>query len=219
MGPSIRVDLISRVGGGLLTGLLATVRSELVHGHEIEETIVRPGIPAIYVLWHGRLLPCAYHYRHLGLGTVISRNRDGDYISGMIQRWGFHVIRGSSSRGAVGAQLAIVRALEEGRSVALTPDGPRGPRQKMKLGPLRAAQKAAVPLVPVAGAAAAGWYFGRWDRFLVPKPFTRAAVGLGEPLYLPRTASPDDLARSAILLENRLNALTRAVDEAINPAG
>ncbi len=208
--------LASMLGGPVISSLMGTTRGELIAGGEFEEEYVAARVPAIYVLWHGRLLPCSYYYRDRHLGTLISRNRDGDYITGMIERWGFRVIRGSSSRGAAGAQLAIVRALGEGQSLAITPDGPRGPRQKMKVGPLRAAQKAGVPILPVSAGATSGWYFGRWDRFLVPKPFAWTPVALGAPLHLHPGMKSDDLAHEALLLEDRLNQLTELVDEAAN---
>jgi lysophospholipid acyltransferase (LPLAT)-like uncharacterized protein len=206
--------LVATLGGPVISSLMRTTRGELIAGTEYDESILSAGVPAIYVLWHGRLLPCSYYYRDRGLGTVISRNRDGDYITRLIERWGYHVIRGSSSRGASAAQLAIVRALSEGHSVAITPDGPRGPRQRMKLGPLRAAQKAGVPIVPVSAGATAAWYFGRWDRFLVPRPFAWTPVALGVPLYLNPDLAGDDLEDQALVLEERLNQLTELVDEA-----
>src|SRR5690606_15378423 len=118
-------------------------------GEETEARYIRRFAPAVYVLWHGRLLSCAYYYRKWRLGTLITRNRDGDYIAGMIARWGYTVLRGSSSRGGTTALRSIVRMLKAGQGVAVTPDGPRGPRQRMKLGPLQAAQMARVPIIPV----------------------------------------------------------------------
>jgi lysophospholipid acyltransferase (LPLAT)-like uncharacterized protein len=206
--------LAARAGGALVTGIMRSVEPELILGAETEREFVRAQKPAIYVLWHGRLLPCAWNYRHLGLRTLISRNRDGDHITGMIQRWGFGVIRGSSSRGATGAQMGIVRALREGASVALTPDGPRGPRQKMKLGPIRAAMATGVPIIPVSAGAAAGWYFGRWDRFLVPRPFTWVPVALGRPIWTGEPSSEEDVEEVAARVEMALNNLTEIVDDA-----
>src|SRR5690606_8758609 len=132
-----------------------------------------PGKPAIYLLWHGRLLPCSYYHRHHGLATLISRHRDGDYIAGVVQRWGFRTIRGSSSRGGAAALLQMERLLRDGVSLAITPDGPRGPRQKMKPGPLYAAQRAGVPVIPVTAGCSRAWWFEGWDRFMVPQPFAR----------------------------------------------
>lgn len=210
----IQGSLVSGVGGALVTGIMRSTRATLIHGEVTDQRFVRRGVPAIYVLWHGRLLPCAWYYRNLGLGTLISRNRDGNLVTGMIERWGYRVIRGSSSRGAVGAQLAIVRALRAGTSVALTPDGPRGPRQKMKLGPIRVASKTGVPLIPVSAGARSARVFGRWDRFVVPRPFTWLPVALGEPVWVHETASEDEMTEAALALERELDRLTALVDDA-----
>lgn len=217
-GREVKGFLIGRVGGALLTSLMESVRSELVAGREVEAEIMFARRPAIYVIWHGRLLPGAFHYRKQRLATLISRNRDGDYIADMIERWGYRVIRGSSSRGGAAALRQIVQALEAGTSVALTPDGPRGPRQRMKLGPLQAARLAGVPIVTATAGAVRAAYFGRWDRFLVPAPFTWIPVALGEPLYVPPDTSDEALEAYRIELEERLNALTDLVDRAARDA-
>jgi lysophospholipid acyltransferase (LPLAT)-like uncharacterized protein len=208
-----RTAAIAVLGGALVTGILRSSRWDLVAGREWEAGIVEAGVPAIYVLWHGRLLPCAYHYRRFGFATVITRHRDGDYITRMIQNWGYQVIRGSSSEGGMAALRAIIRVLRAGNSVAVTPDGPRGPRQKMKLGPLQAAQIAGVPIVPVSAGAVSAWFFGKWDRFLVPKPLTWIPVAIGEPVRISGRAGEEDLNRTAAVLEERLNQLTNLVDE------
>jgi lysophospholipid acyltransferase (LPLAT)-like uncharacterized protein len=214
----LKGTLVPRVGGRLVTTLLRTARFELIAGQRIERDIVEAGVPAIYVLWHGRLLPCAYNWRGHGFGTLISQNRDGERITPMVEAWGYRVIRGSTSRGGTSALLSIVRALEGGVSVAITPDGPRGPREKMKLGPIRAAAKTGVPIVPVAAGAVRAWYLGRWDRFLVPQPFTWIPVGLGEPHYVGGGATAGELAASAARVEAELARLTQAVDEAAGAA-
>ena len=205
---------ITRGGGALLSGLLGSGRTELISGHDFERDFINAREPAIYVLWHGRLLPCSYRYGYAGMGTLISRNRDGDYITRVIEQWGYTVVRGSSSRGGVAALREIVRMLRAGRSVALTPDGPRGPREKMKPGPILAAQLAGVPIIPVSGGASRGRFFGRWDRFLVPAPFAWMPVALGEPYRVARKSGEAELAAAAVTLEERLNRLTLLVDEA-----
>ncbi len=210
----LKTVLIGGIGGAVLSMLMRSTRSALITGQEVEQEVVERRLPAVYVLWHGRLLSSAYRYRKYGMATLISRNRDGDYISGAIERWGFSVDRGSSSRGGAPALRSIVRRLKSGQSVALTPDGPRGPRQTMKLGPLLAAQLADVPIIPVSAGASRGRYFGGWDRFLVPAPFAWTPVALGEPVRVPADASPDELDRIAASIELSLNALTDLVDEA-----
>ena len=210
----IKTTVISRGGGALITNLLRSGRQELIHGEEWERDILLARGPAVFILWHGRLLPCSFRYRGHGLATLITRNRDGDYITGMIESWGYHVIRGSSSRGGSEALRQIVRLLRQGMSVALTPDGPRGPRQKMKLGPIQAARLANVPIVPVSASAVSAWYFGSWDRFLVPKPFTRIPVAFGPPITVSPDTPVDQLEAVALRAEESLNEITRMVDEA-----
>ncbi|MQA88815.1 MAG: DUF374 domain-containing protein [Gemmatimonas sp.] len=210
----LKVALIAGMGGAAMTGLLRTVRTELIRGADVESAYMPPGKPAIYVLWHGRLLPCAFHFRAHKLATLISRNRDGDYVTRMIERWGYKVIRGSSSRGGAAALKTITQVLEAGTPVALTPDGPRGPMQRMKEGPLHAARLTGAPLVPAAAGAVHAAYFGRWDRFLVPTPFTWAPVALDQPIHIPRDADGEELERYRKLVEERINAVTQAVDEA-----
>lgn len=211
-GPGLRVRAGAAVGGAVLTAWLGTTKSELIAGGAVESEFLRGGKPAIYVLWHGRLLPCAFTYRRHRLVTLISRNRDGDFIAPMVRRWGYEVVRGSSSRGGSAAMREIVRQLEAGRSVALTPDGPRGPRQKMKLGPLRAAMKAGVPVIPVSGGATRGAFFGGWDRFLVPAPFALCPIAFGDPMWIATGAGEKEVETTARAIEATLNRLTEQVD-------
>ena len=207
----LKTRLISRVGGDLLTALMRTTRFER-SGTEHYDAWIGSGRTAIYVLWHGRLLPCSWCHRHQGLATLISRHRDGDHISGVVERWGFHAVRGSSSRGGAAALRQMVRLLRSGVPLAVTPDGPRGPRQKMKTGPLFAAQRAGVPLIPVTAGTDSAWWFEGWDRFLVPRPFAHIRLAYGEPLFVPEAADEVEVERLAGELEVRLNVLTERVE-------
>jgi lysophospholipid acyltransferase (LPLAT)-like uncharacterized protein len=206
--------LIQGLGGALLNGLLRSCSYEVVRGREVAEQWIRGRRAAVYVLWHGRLLPCSYACRHMGIATVVSQNRDGDHITAVVERWGYEVIRGSSSRGGTGALAGIVRTLRRGVPVAITPDGPRGPRQKMKEGPIRAARLAGVPVIAVTAGASSAWYFGRWDRFLVPRPFARIVLGCSDPIFLGEAVSKEEEEQQLRDIERLLNALTEEVDGA-----
>lgn len=207
-----RTRLISGLGGGALTALLKTVRWK-ISGREHYDAWWGARRPVIFVLWHGRLLPCSFYHRGEELATLISQHRDGDYISGVVESWwGFHAIRGSSTRGGSAALRAIVRTLKRGTAVAITPDGPQGPRQKMKSGPLLAAQMAGVPIIPVSAGGGPAWWVGGWDRFLVPRPFSRIHLLYGEPMFVPRDLDAAGLDRLSARLEERLNELTKIVD-------
>ena len=211
-GADLKTRLIAGAGGGLLSALLDTCRVEQ-QGTENFERFHQEGRAVVFVLWHGRLLPCTYWNRHQRLVTLVSQHRDGEYIARIVERWGYTAVRGSSSRRAAGALRELVRHVRAGRSLAVTPDGPRGPRQVMKAGALLAAQLAGAPVIPAAGGASRAWWFGSWDRFLVPKPFARVRLAYGEPVWIPRDADEAALERISRDVEARLNALTAHVDD------
>lgn len=205
-------------GGRMITALLGTVTFHV----EDEENFLRfhrEGRPVVFVLWHGHLLPLSYHHRHQRIATLVSRSGDGEIIARIVERWGYTTVRGSSSRGGSAAIRPLARHLRAGRSVAITPDGPRGPRQKMKPGALRIAQLGGAPIVPIAGSASRCWWAaGGWDRFMIPKPFARVRVAYGEPCIVPPRADDAELTRIAGQLEDTLNALTRRIEEVDGPA-
>ena len=198
--------LAGLLGRGVLDALMRTIRVDIV--------APEPAVagPVIYTLWHGRLLPLTYLHRNQDIHTLISRSADGEYIARIVEGWGYSAARGSSSRGGPAALRDMVKAARAGRSLAVTPDGPRGPRQKLKPGVLTAAQLAGIPLVPMSGSSTAAWWIEGWDRFLVPKPFSRLYVRYGQPVHVPRNASEDQLAQIEREVEEALNRLTEQAD-------
>lgn len=197
-----------------LNPLFSTLRFE-VQGAEHHEALVRAGQPFIYALWHGRLLPLCYYHRNRGIVALISASKDGDYLADFLSSWGFNPVRGSSSRGGREALRQLVRLARAGNSLAITPDGPRGPMQKLKPGVLVTAQLAGVPILPLSGATDRGWWPGKWDRFLVPKPFARIKVRYEAPMRVPRDASESDLQHYADELEKQLNRMTAELDASL----
>ncbi|MGQ0812989.1 MAG: lysophospholipid acyltransferase family protein [Gemmatimonadota bacterium] len=194
------------LGRRVLDALLATVRFRVVTPEPQVDG------PVIYTLWHGRLLPLTYLHRQQGITTMISRSADGEYIARIVERWGYRTARGSSSRGGGTALRELVKAARAGHSLALTPDGPRGPRQKLKRGVLTAAQLSGLPLVPMTGSANRAWWLEGWDRFLIPKPFATMYVRYGQPIQVPRNAGEDQLTALEQSVEATLNELTGQVD-------
>jgi lysophospholipid acyltransferase (LPLAT)-like uncharacterized protein len=206
-------DLTAALGGTALDALMRTT-SVSTEGEENFRQFWREKRPVVFTLWHGRLLPCTYHHRHQDVVTLVSHHRDGEYITRLVQKWGYTAVRGSSSRGGLDALRELVRHLRNGRSLAITPDGPRGPREKLKPGPLLAAQLTGAPIIPVASGASRASYFGGWDRFLIPHPFARLRIAYGEPVYVPRRADEAELQAVADEVEVRLGVLMRRVDQA-----
>lgn len=213
MKREIQYALGGALGYATLTGLLSTIRYRRT-GHEHRAQFMAAGQPIVYVLWHGRLLPLAHYHRGEGMGTLISRSGDGEYIARVVRRWGYVPVRGSSSRGGRESLLQLVAQVKEGRSVAITPDGPRGPKQKMKTGSLVIAQRTGAPVIPVAAAADRAWWFESWDRFLVPKPFARVDITYGEPIWVPSDAEADEIDAIARRVEGELDRLTEQLDAA-----
>lgn len=144
--------------------------------------------PALYLFLHGDLLIASHIHRDRGYAILISTHRDGEIIAQTVERLGYHTVRGSSTRGGTRAVLEILRACKD-RCVAVTPDGPRGPRGKVEPGLIQLAAKAGWKIYPMALAASPAWRMRSWDRFAIPLPFARVLCRLGEPLSLP--ADPD----------------------------
>lgn len=208
----LRFALAGMVGGTLLDALLATTRIETIND-EAYRTHHRAGRPVLFALWHGRLLPPTYLHRQQGIVTLASRSADGEYITRVLHRWGFHVVRGSSSRGGDTALRDLIRLVRAGRSIAITSDGPRGPRERLKPGVLHMAQLSGAPLVPVGSAASSAWWFESWDRFLIPRPFARLRVAYGDAVFIPRNTDSEGLAAAARRIEETIADLTRVAEE------
>jgi hypothetical protein len=195
---------VARIAPPALRLLGATWRFDATLPEGADDVLERRRAVVI-VLWHEELLPILWHHRGLGISAVVSVARDGQYLADAAGRLGYDLIRGSSRRGATQALLGALRALEERRSVAFTPDGPIGPRRVAKAGAAAAAQRAGVPMVPIRAEVSRAWRFRSWDRFVLPKPFARIRIRYGEPI----TVGEGDagLERGVRELQEALNLL------------
>jgi lysophospholipid acyltransferase (LPLAT)-like uncharacterized protein len=164
-----------------LVRLLAVTWRYRVHGWEHVTAARASGRPLVYILWHSRILPLLYHRRGEGVALLISRHRDGTYVAKVSERWGYRVVRGSSKRGGEVGLLGLVRHLRRGAAVAITPDGPRGPAERVKPGALAAAQHAGALVIAAGARASSAWWIESWDRFCLPKPFATVDVAYSPP--------------------------------------
>ncbi len=162
--------------------------------------------PVVYALWHGELLPLLWAHVGMPVSILISTHRDGELIARIAARLGFSTVRGSSSRSADRALIGLVRELKAGRTIALTPDGPRGPRHAFAPGALVAAHRGGAAIVPLRAQVSRAWVLGSWDRFVIPKPFATITVHCGAPEFVPG-ATPRDAAAAAPHFQARLDAL------------
>lgn len=194
--------------GTAYLGLVGRTTRYRVTGFDEANRLRREG-PVVWVFWHNRLLGPLVPYRDQGVGVVISRSSDGELISRIVERFGYVPIRGSSSRGGSAALRGVLRHLASGRDVALTPDGPRGPRYRVQPGAAAAAVRGGAPLVPVGAAFSRRWVAPSWDRFQVPLPFGRTEIVMGPPL---RFGRGDDLAAVCEEIRRALDRVTARAD-------
>ncbi|MFL5597970.1 MAG: lysophospholipid acyltransferase family protein [Gemmatimonadaceae bacterium] len=164
--------------------------------------------PFIFALWHGHLLPLLWYHREEGVAVLISEHRDGELVARAAKSLGFALIRGSTTRGAERALISLVRELQSGGEVAITPDGPRGPAGRFAPGALVAAQRSGAPIVPVASSADRAWRLKSWDQFMIPKPFARVTVCYGNPARV-NAATPRAAADEAPRFEALMNEVAR----------
>jgi lysophospholipid acyltransferase (LPLAT)-like uncharacterized protein len=216
MGGS-RYVLGGAAGAALLGGLLRTTRLTVINGESLAAAERSAGA-AVVALWHGDLLAPTYAYRNRDYATMASRSGDGEYIARMLHHWGYRVARGSSSRGGDAALRELTRLVRQGHTAALTADGPRGPRHRLKHGVLRLAQLTGAPVVPVASAADRAWRLKSWDRFTLPRPFSRVCVVFGAAVPIPRDSTPASIEADAARLEDMLAELGRAAEAAVRDA-
>ena len=149
----------------------------------IGSTMRPENTPCIISSWHARLLMTPLILGKWTGPLVISDHRDGELISAVFANFGMESSRGSSSKGGAKALLKIIREAKQGASPGITPDGPRGPAQQVKAGVAQVALKSGLPVLPVCYATDNHWRLSSWDSFYIPKPFSKAIVVVGEPIY------------------------------------
>ncbi|HET9065791.1 MAG TPA: DUF374 domain-containing protein [Gemmatimonadales bacterium] len=177
---SVPPAVVRGLGTPLVNALARSWRYQSVGESRWQEVLSRR-VPYIFLLWHEALVPLLWHHRHRQIAIIVSRGREGRYLSDYASGLGYRILAGSSSRGGPRALLGAVRALREGNPVAITPDGPRGPRRELKVGILQAAQRGGAWIVPLHASATSAWYLRSWDRLCIPRPGARITVGYGAP--------------------------------------
>ncbi len=175
--------------------------------------------PIITPFWHRCVFAAAYVFRDLQVRVMTSRSFDGEYIARIILKLGFGAVRGSSSRGAVGALLGMRREIEQGRTVAFTIDGPRGPCYIAKPGPVLLAKLTGSPIVPFYVALEDPWVLNTWDRFMIPKPFSRALIRVARNIHVPPDADEDEVTRLHQEMQAALDRVRKFAEENVRQAG
>ncbi|HHL39677.1 MAG TPA: DUF374 domain-containing protein [Deltaproteobacteria bacterium] len=191
--------------------LAATMRFEYVNLDEYRRRVAA-GENAIYAFWHGRLLMMPLPYEGRGMTILVSRHRDGELISRFSRYFGVEAARGSTTRGGASGAKAMLRAARAGRDLAITPDGPKGPRYRVQPGVVQLAAWTGLPIIPAAFGASRKVVFSSWDAFMVPLPFSTGVYICGDPIYVDRRCTPQELERKRTELEESMRAITERAD-------
>jgi len=208
-----------RLGAWLVFALVRAVALTLRYRWEDRSGFFAapPAGPAIYAVWHNRLALCLQAYfgyarkrnATAGLAALVSASRDGGFLAAILERFGVQAVRGSTSRRGPQALLELSSWAERGYDLAITPDGPRGPRYVVQQGVMSLAQLTGLPIIP-----ASYWLNWRiqtrsWDGFLIPLPFARCHMIIGRPVCVPRQATEAERRALRQELEAELRAISR----------
>lgn len=202
--------IIPRFYSLVLRFLARTIRKE-VFFPERPRNFWDQGQHVIAAFWHQRLLMMPF----LPWGKVsvlISQHRDGEFIARAVKFLGYDSVRGSTTRGGISALREMIRVFRKGSDIAVTPDGPQGPKHVVQIGVVELARLTGAPILPVTYSASWCKVFGSWDNFILPLPFSKVAYLWGEPLFVPRDAGKDKLEESRLLLQERMRQITEEAD-------
>lgn len=197
----------------LLIKLIGGSTSFEVKGWENWETASKDGRIPIYAFWHERVFLATYFWRQRRIVVMTSQSFDGEYIARFIQRFGYGTARGSSTRGAVGAVVEMVKLMRAGVPTAFTVDGPKGPRHVAKMGPMLLAKKTGHPVLPFTITPSRYWAANSWDRFQLPMPFSSALVQIAPPIFVPADADDRELEAKRDELQQALDCLSASGQE------
>ena len=187
-----------------LTGVTAKISW---FGKEITDELMEKSQPFIICAWHHDIYFSSWLLKDFELTALISSSKDGEYINQILSGFGFRAVRGSSTRGGIGAMKQLVRCLKDGNAVAITPDGPQGPIHKIQEGIVALAKMTGVPIIPWRYEASSCWKLNSWDSHKIPKPTTKIRSVFGQPLYVPKSASSSEFGKYCQQLEMLMNDL------------
>jgi len=176
-------------------------------GWENFERIATEKKVPIYAFWHERIFLSTYFFRNRNIIVITSQSFDGEYIARFIQRLGYGAVRGSSTRGGVGALAQMIRLMKQNLSMGFTLDGPKGPRHVAKTGAIMLAKKTGNPVMPFVIEAEEYWTLQSWDKLQIPKPFSRAKIFIGELVYVAPDADPEEIENERRELQKNLDEL------------
>lgn len=205
---------------GIIWLLTATYRFEKVIGSESADRFIESGEVCAPCYWHQHHIVCStvmrqWIRRGFKACFLVSGSVDGDVPEKIARGWGAEVIRGSANQSGALALRDMQSMFKNGYSVVTTADGPRGPKYEFKQGAILMARIAGVPIIPIGCAVDRAWYLDRWDNFMIPKPFARIAVAIGEPVPIPARAALDELETYRLDVQEAVMSLMQDSEDAL----
>ena len=213
----IVLSLIVAVGSAFIRLIGSTLRVAISYEEGAQKTLEER--PLVASFWHSCIIPATYICRGLGVRVMSSYSYDGEYMGRIIQKFGYIAVKGSSSRNPVKALLGLRRALQDGWTVAFTLDGPRGPRHKVKPGPVGLGRSSGLPLTTFHVGVDKAWVLNSWDHMVIPKPFSRVLIRFGKLIQVPEDAEDRDLARYNDELQATLDRVCEFAEANVGKTG
>jgi len=207
----LRWKIIGVLGKTFLWLWAKSSRIEVL-GEEEYKKLREEGKPVIFLVWHGRIFFAPYFFRRRGIMPLISPSQDGEIVAQIVARWGYRILRGSSSHSIIRAWNEMKRELLQGGELIIVPDGPRGPDRKLKPGCLKLAQETGAYLVPFTFSASRKKIFQTWDRFLLFYPFSKVVALIGQPLAIDSGLTEDELEKERQKVESLMVELDEKAD-------
>lgn len=207
----ILLFIVPRFYSLVLRFLALTIRKKVFFS-ERPQKFWDQGQHIIAAFWHQRLLMMPFLPHRGKVGMLISQHRDGEFIARAVELFGVDSIRGSTTRGGLSALRGMIRFFRMGGNIAITPDGPQGPKHIVQVGVVELARQTGAPILPVTYSASRCKIFGSWDNFILPLPFCKVAYVWGEPLFVLREIDKDGLEECRLLLQERMRQITEEAD-------
>ena len=206
----LKEKLLHKAGKVLLVTLVnvlcKTLRTEYKNYAHVEK-LIESDKKFVAAFWHGTMLVSWYVFRNRKFAALVSKSKDGELLTKVLKSWNYEVVRGSSHDGGKQAFETIVAKASANQSVAITPDGPTGPPKKMKAGAVVAAKKSGLPLILVAIENTNAYKLKSWDKFEIPKPFSKVICYFSDPVYIRKDMERDEVSKLISECEIKLNNL------------
>jgi lysophospholipid acyltransferase (LPLAT)-like uncharacterized protein len=207
----IRPAVLSNLIFCVIIVVVKTLRVKIIHRERLDES----GEGKIACMWHGRTIIPAFGRFWKNFWVIISLSRDGEMQARIYKKIGFSIIRGSTGRGGARAAVESVRVLKDNGLMAITPDGPKGPSGTVQDGVVFLARKSGAGLYPLGISCKHRLLVPSWDKYLVPMPFSKAIIIIGEPIYLAKDATPEEEEAVRLKLEQEMHRLEDEAEKAM----